>query len=165
MTMHVRLSALLLGSLLLPLDVLAADPPPVFAAKAAVANLFEMQASDLALKRSQDGDVKEAARLILSDHQKAQRDLVAAAKTVQLPSLPDQLDADHQAKLDALKAQAGTKFDKAWLNVQADIHNETVALFGDYSANGPDGALKTFATATLPTLKAHQQRVHDFTIR
>ena len=151
--------------LLLAAPVLAAPPPAEFAAKAAQANLFEMQTSDLALTRSQDGDVRQLARLILADHQKAGRDLTAAAKTSQLPPLPGALDADYQAKLDALKAQPDPKFDKAWLNVQADTHTETVALFSDYSANGADGALKTFATAALPVLKAHQLRVHDFTIR
>jgi putative membrane protein len=164
MTTAARLLPLLVCSLCLATPASATDSPAGFAAKAAQANLFELQASDLALKRSQDGDVKQVARLILADHQKADRDLAAAAKMSQLP-LPDRLDAAHQARLDALKAQKDEKFDKAWLNAEADAHAEAIALFGDYSANGTDGALKTFATANLPTLKAHQQRVHDFTIR
>lgn len=153
-----------LACLLLAAPASAAEPPQDFAAEAAAANLFEVQTSELALKRSQDGDVKELARIILADHQKAQRDLVASAKTDGI-GLPRRLDAAHQARLKALKAQAGNKFDKAWLNAQADTHTEALALFTDYSANGAPGALKTFATATLPSLQAHMQRVHDFTVR
>jgi len=159
-----RLLPLLACGLCLAAPAFAADPPATFAAKAEVMNRFEMQASDLALKRSQDGDIKEVARLILADHQKAGRDLTAAAKTSQLAPLPAALDPAHQAKLDALAAQTDEKFDKAWLNVQAEAHTESIALFNDYAANGTPGALKTFATATLPALKAHQQRVQDFTI-
>ena len=33
-------------------------------------------------------------------------------------------------------------------------------LFQTYSQSGPDGALKTFAAKTLPTLKMHQQMIH-----
>jgi putative membrane protein len=75
------------------------------------------------------------------------------------------LDGDDQARLDALRSQAGNKFDKAWLNAEADAHAEAVVLFHTYAESGAPGALKSYAQTTLPTLQAHLQHVHDFTVR
>ncbi len=164
MIMTARLLAVLASGILLASPARAAVSPADFAARAAAANLFETQSSELALRRSQDGDVKELARIVLADHQKAQHDLTTAAQTGQPVPLQAALDPDHQARLKALKAQPDRKFDKAYLNLQTQAHAETIALFSEYAANGAPGALKTFAVATLPTLQAHMQHVQDFTI-
>jgi len=159
-----RLLPWLAASVLLSAPVMAADPPDDFATRAAAANLFEMQACDLALKRSQDGDVKALARQILADHRKAQRDLALAMSTSHMPAPWMKLDAGDQKRIDALRGEHGSKFDKAWLNAEADAQAETVVLFHTYAETGTAGVLKTYAQTTLPTLQAHVQRLRDFTV-
>jgi len=57
----------------------------------------------------------------------------------------------------------GEEFDKAYIDAQAQAHDEAVALFEGYSTEGKEGPLKAFATATLPVLKSHQEHVHGLT--
>lgn len=69
--------------------------------------------------------------------------------------VPTKLDAEHQAKLDALKAADKSSFDKMYKAEQLKAHEAAVALFSVYAANGEAGELKKFATQTLPTLTEH----------
>ena len=58
--------------------------------------------------------------------------------------------------------KTGTDFDKAYVDIQQSAHSEAVTLFDDYSKNGKDTALQTFATETLPTLQAHKDKIDAF---
>jgi putative membrane protein len=61
--------------------------------------------------------------------------------------------------LDKLNGAKGEAFDQAYVQAQRDAHDEAVSLFEDYSQNGDNASLKTFATETLPTLKMHQEKI------
>ena len=62
------------------------------------------------------------------------------------------LDAEHQKKLDELKAKSGKEFDRA---MQLQAHEEAVALFSDYARNGDNPDVKAWAAKTLPHLREH----------
>jgi len=70
-------------------------------------------------------------------------------------TLPTALDAEHQAKLDQLKAKTGKEFDQAYDKMQLQAHEDAVALFEAYSKNGENADLKAWAAKTLPHLKEH----------
>ncbi|MBW8881835.1 MAG: DUF4142 domain-containing protein [Asticcacaulis sp.] len=131
-----------------------------FVQKAAVANLFEIQSSQLAQEKSKSKAVLAFADQMIDDHGKAAVKFDAAvAKSGQ--TAPVVLDDDHQKKIDDLKAKTGKDFDDAYIDAQKDAHDDAVDLFDDYSKNGKDPALQTFATETLPTLKMHQDKVKN----
>jgi putative membrane protein len=132
----------------------AVTDPAQFAMKAGTSNLFEIQSSKLALTKSQDTDVKAFAQKMIDDHTKAGQDMQAAA-TAQKITPPTAPDATQQAKLDELNNMGGADFDKDYAAAQLQAHADAVALFQGYSGNGPTGALKDFATKTLPTLQMH----------
>lgn len=105
-------------------------------------------------------EVKAFAEQMVTDHTKAAQDLTPAAEQEGLTP-PAELDAKHQEMLDGVAAAEGEAFDAAYVKAQVSAHDEAVALFEGYSTGGPDGALKDFATATLPVLQQHQQHIKE----
>jgi putative membrane protein len=144
------------AGLLLTTSAFAAEvtKPAEFAKMAAVSNMFEIQSSEWALKQSEDAGVKKFAEHMIADHSKAGEEMMPAAKAEKV-EVPTELDTEHKAKLDALKAADKSSFDKMYKAEQLKAHETAVALFSVYSANGEPGELKTFATKTLPTLTEH----------
>jgi putative membrane protein len=128
--------------------------PAEFAKMAAVANMFEIKSSELALEAANKDSTKEFAQHMIADHTKAGEDIVPAAKAEKV-QLPTSLDKEHQAKLNELKSADQADFDKKYLAEQLKAHETAVALFSVYSSSGQKGELKTFAAKTLPTLNQH----------
>lgn len=141
-------------------DAVTHDTPQQFADKAAVANLFEIETSKLAVKTSKNKDVLAFANKMITDHTKAGTAFKAAVgKATGVTPPAEKLDEAHQKKLDDLKTKTGEDFDKAYIDAQQDAHDEAVSLFDSYANNGEDAALKAFAAETLPTLKAHEEHI------
>ena len=127
-----------------------------FVTKVAISDMMEIQSSQLALQRNPDTDTKPFATKIVSDHQKTSKELKALVDGGKVKaSLPTALDADHQKKLDDLKAKQGKEFDRAYDQMQVQAHEEAVALFEEYSKSGDNADLKAWAAKTLPHLKEH----------
>ena len=136
------------------------NDPPQFATMAAIGNMFELESSTLAIERGTSEEVKAFAEQMIADHTKAAQDMAPAAAEEGVET-PTELDERHREMLDELSGLEGEEFDAAYLDAQVAAHDEAVALFEGYSSAGPEGALKTFATATLPTLQQHQQHVKE----
>jgi putative membrane protein len=64
--------------------------------------------------------------------------------------------AASKAKLDVL---SGDTFDKSYVKGQISAHRQTIALFRKEISSGQDSDAKAFATATLPTIKAHLKAI------
>lgn len=136
----------------------AVSDPAQFATMAASSNTFELESSTMALERATSEEVKAFAEQMIADHTKAAQDMAPAAEEEGV-ELPSDLDDRHQQMLDDLDGLEGEEFDAAYIQAQVAAHDEAVALFEGYTSAGPDGALKEFATATLPTLKQHQEHI------
>ncbi len=134
--------------------------PAQFATLASSSNMFEIQSSELALERGSTDEVRAFAEQMIADHTKAGEDMTAAAEAEGVAPAAA-LDPKHQAMLDSLAALEGEEFDAAYTEAQIAAHDEAVALFEGYASGGPDGALRDFAAATLPTLQQHQTHIHD----
>lgn len=140
--------------------VLALAAPPAFAAtdaqdfvaQAASGGMFEVQSSELALDRSKDAGLRGFAERMVGDHGPANEKLaaIAAQEGIEVPAEPA---AKHRQMLAEL--QEAQDFDLQYVTMQVGAHEEAVALFEDYSENGDNAALKSFATETLPVLKTH----------
>jgi putative membrane protein len=111
---------------------------------AAVANIFEIKASELALEAASKDSTNEFAQHMIADHTEAGEEIVPAAKAEKV-TLPTSLDKEHQAKRNALKSADKADFDKKYLAEQLKAHETAVALFSVYSSSGQKGDLKTFA--------------------
>ncbi len=148
----------------------ATDPPartaampapatPTFLANTAVANLFEIESSKLALSKSKAEAVRGFANLMITDHTAAGTKFKQAVAEAKLTPPPEKLDAKHQATLDDLKKKDGAAFDKAYIDAQYNGHIETVAMFEAYAKGGDNARMKQFANEMLPTLKMHLEHV------
>lgn len=133
-----------------------------FVSKVAVSNKFEIDTSQLALQYAKNDRVKQFAQQMIKDHEKAGNDFKAALKQAAVDPPADRLDVPHTAKYVKLRAfttEAG--FDSAYVDEQVTAHEDAVALFRAYSADGPTMALKSFATETLPTLEGHLKSIKE----
>jgi putative membrane protein len=137
----------------------AVTDPQEFTTKAAASGDFEIQSSQLALNKSQNADIKAFAQMMVDDHTKAAQELAAAAAAQGGVTLPSAPDAAAATKLQQLQAASDADFDKLYVQMQTEGHVDAVALFSGYAQNGPAGALKDFASKTLPTLQHHYEHV------
>ena len=126
-----------------------------FMTSAASAGMYEVQASQLALQKSDDPKQKAFAQKMIDDHTKANDELkaLAAKKNV---TLPDTLGTMDQKMLDMLgKKDAGKDFDSSYRSQMRMSHKKAVSLFDNESRNGKDADVKAWAAQTLPKLQEH----------
>lgn len=136
--------------------------PASFANEAAAANAYEIEASQIALRRTQSTKVKTFAETIINDHRRAQKELQDAAKSDQV-SLSAELSTQQRQTLAALEQAQESDFDNAYLSAQMKAHDQGIRLLGSYSDSGPPGGLKTYATAHYPILRTHMVRAQSLT--
>jgi len=132
-----------------------------FVKKAAIANMYEIETSKVALNRSTSADVKAFAQQMIDDHTKVGADFKAAATTggIAGAAIPAALDEKHAKKLAKLNEEDAGDFDDEYLDEQEEAHEEAIKLFKDYADDGDNASLKTFAANTLPSLQQHREKV------
>lgn len=140
-------------------DAVNPDTPQDFVTKAGIANMFEIEEAQVAVKAAKNPDVKAFAQKMITDHTKAGTEFKAVVAKISGVTAPTALDDAHQSKLDDLKKKTGDDFDQDYVSDQKDAHNEAVSLFKNYADNGTDPDLKAFAAKTLPTLQAHKDMI------
>lgn len=128
-----------------------------FLTRAMQSDMLEISASQLALKRAGNEQVRQFAQRMVQDHTANSAELKQLAANKGMTSQPSMLPAD-TAKLQKLQNAQGTAFDRLYaemIGVQA--HTEAVALFEQQAAQGTDMDLRAFAAQKLPTLQHHLQ--------
>ncbi len=134
-----------------------------FATTAAAGGMAEVEIAKLAESKTQNAQIKDFAQMMVTDHGKANDELMGIAKTKNI-TLPATLDADHQKKMDDLSKMSGKDFDKAYVDAMVDGHKKTLSLMQDEAKNGKDADLKAFAAKTAPTVQMHLDainKIHD----
>ncbi|MBX9622543.1 MAG: DUF4142 domain-containing protein [Gemmataceae bacterium] len=125
-----------------------------FVKMAASGGMFEVKSSEVAKDQSRSADVKKFAEQMITDHTKANKELMAAAKKAGV-EVPTKLTDEHAKLLDKVKGARGSDFDKTYWMTQKTSHEEAVALFEAASKSLKNEELKAFATKTLPVVKEH----------
>ena len=147
-----------------------------FVEQAAIANMAEIQLGNLAQQRAQNNDVKQFARMMVTDHTKALAELRTAAQSVSL-TLPSDLDDKHHDLHQRLSSLQGADFDREYMKAMVDGHEDVADLL-DNRAEGHDSSVAPGTTAasatagtaqnaasidawaakTLPAVKSHLER-------
>ena len=127
-----------------------------FVTTAAISDMYEIAAARIALKQTKNEAVKAFAAKMIRDHSAT----TAAIKTIiadgqAAVTAPDAMDVAHKTMIAALDQAGAAGFDKTYLDQQVSAHNDAVALFKTYSAQGDNPALKAFAKATEPKIEQH----------
>ncbi len=132
------------------------DKDADFAVKAADAGLAEVELGKLAQEKATDQRIKDFARKMVDDHQKANDELmtIATRHNVTLPPVPSKEHTDKQRKL---REKSGARFDEEYIDLMVKDHDKVVSLFEDASSDAQNVDLKAFASKTLPVLKKHYE--------
>jgi putative membrane protein len=125
-----------------------------FVINAANGNMVEVELGKVAENKTANDEVKNFAKLMVADHEKALTDLKAVAKSQNI-SLPTQLDSKDQALKDRLDKLSGSAFDRAYMGAMVRDHRADVTEFRTESARAKNAEVKQYASNTLPTLEDH----------
>ena len=126
-----------------------------FVEEAAGGGMLEVQASQLALQRATDPEVKQFAAQMVKDHEKVNEQLKTLVAPMKAPP-PAELPMMMRRKLNSLSKEQGARFDDEYVDkIGVDAHKDTVKLFEKAAKDLDDPELRTFAAATLPSLKHH----------
>ncbi|KAK0360704.1 hypothetical protein LTR94_026261, partial [Friedmanniomyces endolithicus] len=126
-----------------------------FVSNAAIGGMYEVEAGRIAAERSKTPAVKTFAEKMVSDHTKAADALKPIAAQLNL-AVPTALDERRKGLIDNLRGASDQDFDRIYLQQQENAHAETVSLLENYGRMGDQQALKTWASETLPVVRAHE---------
>lgn len=139
-----------------------ASDKTAFMKKAASDGKAEVQICQMALRQSDDAQLKQVAQRLLDDHTQANQQLQQIVQRENV-SLPEQLMPEDQQKLQKLQGKSGTAFDEAWTQMNLKDHRKDIKLFSMASEKLDDQPTRQFAQNTLPKLKTHLQLVEQLT--
>jgi putative membrane protein len=126
-----------------------------FATTASMANLYEIQAGELAKTKATGAKYKEFAETMFKQHTEIGDSYKPIAEKQGLP-MPTQLDGQFATLYAALSsAAAGAAFDALYKSQMIQTHTDAKQLFTTEKDTGQDPELKAFAAKWLPTVEHH----------
>lgn len=138
---------------------MGANMVSAYVPNAAMGDMYEIQAADIALERSKNAQVRELAQMIKTDHTAASQAFkTAAPQAAPDVQLPTELDERRKGLIDNLRSAAAADFDKAYIDQQVAAHQEAVTLHRGFSDNTDAPTLAEHARTVLPKIEAHLQR-------
>ena len=129
-----------------------------FMVNAASGGLLEVKLGNIAMKNAASAQVKQFGKMMVTDHTKANNELIALAKrkNIAIPSTPGN---DEQDMIDKLQKQQGKDFDKDYVSMMIDDHKHDISEFQKAVDNAKDSDIKAFAVKTLPVLQKHLDKI------
>jgi putative membrane protein len=124
-----------------------------FIIQASIGNLQEVAIGHLAAGKAMSPEVKAFANRMVTDHSKAEAQLMRLIKTRGFQIPPVATDSPVEDMM--LKNTDPKDFDRMYVHMMVPDHRSTVQLFEKYALTGKDPDVKAFAQQTLPTLKEH----------
>jgi putative membrane protein len=125
-----------------------------FITEAAQGGLLEVKLGELASKNGTDQSVKDFGQQMVTDHTKANEQLMTVAKSKNV-DVPAELDSKGQKMVDKMSKLSGADFDKAYMKDMVKDHEKDVKEFKKEAKDGKDADVKKFAEDTVPTLEHH----------
>ena len=125
-----------------------------FAMQADEGNSAEIAASQLALKKSKNPDVRDYAQKMITDHQKLRADMAPFAQQMGVTT-PQPLNETHQAVAKRLMALSGKQFDMEYIKVMDQDHHKTLGLFQNEIATTSNADLKTAVQQGATSVQMH----------
>jgi putative membrane protein len=128
-----------------------------FMTQVAMGNKAEIMAGQLAATKGENAEVKAFGQLMVTEHGMAQTDLESIASSLG-KTLPDTVDAEHQALMVRLNSLSGHSFDTAYMNSQVKDHQKTVMIFQTETSDGNNRRVRDYANTYLPHIQMHLQK-------
>lgn len=155
------LRLLTLALLTIPLSLSAADPATplakqdvAFLQKAAVYNLAEVKAAEIALARTLTPDERVYVETLKRQHAQAADELKALAKQKGV-AISDALPSDMQEELAELGRYQDAEFNEAFLEERIDCHQRALRYLDDVRSDSADADLRRFAENGQVVVRQH----------
>lgn len=131
-----------------------------FIQKAATSDQTEIMLSKLALERASSPQVKEFAQTMVTDHTKSTSLLqpIAADHGVNLPENPQPANNEKYQKLEK---QSGAAFDKTYIEIMVEDHQDMLHAFETEAGQATDPKLKEFVSTVQPIVAHHLQMAKE----
>lgn len=130
----------------------------MFAQQARIADLYEIEAAEVALSRSSSEAVRSFAETIVNDHRNSVQQMEKAiiGREEKL-SLANELDSRRRSMVNNLKAVTDDEFDRTYINQQRAAHDEAMTLFETFAKSHQQTVLGAFAAGAIPVLQQHAE--------
>jgi putative membrane protein len=132
-----------------------------FIPKAANGGMTEVELGKLAAEKGASQEVKDFGNQMVKDHSKANDELKEVAGKMNV-TVPEKVDAKHQAMIAKMSALSGAAFDKAYVKGMVKAHKEDIALFESADKEVKNEDLKKFIENTIPVMKEHLAMIEKF---
>jgi putative membrane protein len=152
------LTFVLLGS-----TAMASSPDSSFYKNAAEGGMSEVELGQLAQQKASNPAVKDFGAMMVKDHTAANEKLKALAASKQV-SLPDSPSVMQKASKTKLNMMSGDSFDKSYVKGMIDDHKQDIKDFQKEASDGKDPEARAFASATLPTLQKHLEKIQAIAV-
>lgn len=128
-----------------------------FLNKALVGNTVQVMMAELAIKKTENPDVKSFAEKMVAEHKKANSELseIDDAHGSSVPS-PNPTGED-KAQYAQMTSLSGTAFDTAYAKRAVTTHEEDIKEYQQAKADTNDKMLMAYIDKTLPHLEKHLQ--------
>lgn len=130
------------------------------------ANNGEIEMAELAKKTATNGDVKNFAAMMITQHRDMENKGKALATKAKIT--PTDSDAsttlknDVQSTVSSLKTQKGKDFDKAYMEAQVKAHREVLNMFDNkLLPNAQNGELKTLLSDARGHVASHLAKAEE----
>lgn len=164
------LAVAVLCMLLWPLKVRAGEAPAdgttaaAYVQKSALGYKFDVESSELALRKSQTPSIRDFALDMIKAHRQSSADLTDAVKSGHVKvALPTALDPQQQQLLQTLRTESGAQFERTYLQAQLQGHREALDRHRAYGQAGDNGALKQFANQATPWVQQNLANLEALT--
>jgi putative membrane protein len=129
-----------------------------FVVMANSSNTMELQLSQLALQKATHPAVKDFANMMVQHHTMAAKEMkqLLSSKGAMIPD--SVFLSRHRSDMEMLQNLQGTAFDKAYMRIMVDAHEEDVDEFEDETTDARDADIRAFASRMMPVLTQHYSR-------
>lgn len=121
---------------------------------ATIIDMYEVEASEIAEKRSTNAELKMLASMIDAAHETSLTEIkeLADGKGVLLPR---NMGPKREAMVKALEDAPAEAFDMAYIDQQVATHTDALAVHTNYAEQGDDADLRAFAKRQIEKIKSH----------
>ncbi len=117
-------------------------------------NMAEIKLAQLALKQSQDKNVRNFAQKLITDHTQAYQTLLPMAQRQNIAE-PTTLTTRQQEMFERLSKLDGVAFDVTYTNDMIRMHEMTIKALNDELTHGQSQWLNTWVQNTRPVVQQH----------
>lgn len=124
-------------------------------------NMMELELSQMAVQKATNPAVKDFANMMVQHHTQAGQEMkqLLSAKGTMIPDTA--MLSRHRTRMDLLQNAQGADFDRAYMRIMVDAHEEDVDEYEDETTDARDADIRAFAKKMLPTLRTHYTRAKE----